>query len=303
MFKDISPFGKLVIALILVFAIGSAFFILGAVLAIPFFNFNFFTDSALLNSAMAENLAVVKYFQILNSLGMFVVPPLVIAKLYSGEIRNYLCLNNKTHIKTYLLTGIATFAALPLIAFSAEVNANLVLPESLQWLEDWMRSTEEYATEVTVALLQMNSFQDFLINLLMIAVIPAFGEELLFRGVFQKILIEWMKKPLVPILITAFFFSAFHMQFLTFLPRFLLGIFLGYLLVWTNTIWVPVLAHFLNNASAVVYYYVADVDIAKDMTHTDEPQFPLFVVLLAIAAFLVLLRFIMKQEAVSRVPD
>jgi membrane protease YdiL (CAAX protease family) len=120
-----------------------------------------------------------------------------------------------------------------------------------------MKDTEEYAGEITERFLAVSTIQGFLVNLFMIALIPAVGEEFLFRGVLQKIFIEWTKNIHWGIIISALLFSTFHLQFYGFLPRLMLGIFFGYLFVWSGSLWLPVLAHFFNNSVAVFFYFIA----------------------------------------------
>ena len=126
----------------------------------------------------------------------------------------------------------------------------------------------------------------------MIAILPALGEELMFRGVIQRILTNWTKNYHWGIWITAFLFSAMHMQFYGFLPRMALGAMFGYLLVWTGTMWVPILAHFVNNAMGVLgYYFIGKGVISKDVEEwgTGTEQLPLAIFSIAIVGFLLFL--------------
>ncbi len=105
----------------------------------------------------------------------------------------------------------------------------------------------------------------FLVNLLMIAILPAIGEEFFFRGILQRLFSEWFKNIHVAIFITAFIFSAIHFQFFGFFPRFLLGLYLGYLFYWSGNLWIPIVVHFINNALVVILAYIsangyADID-------------------------------------------
>ncbi len=56
--------------------------------------------------------------------------------------------------------------------------------------------------------------------------------------------------------VSAILFSALHMQFYGFFPRMLLGAFFGYLLLWSGSLWLPIIAHFVNNCVAVIFYYL-----------------------------------------------
>ena len=70
----------------------------------------------------------------------------------------------------------------------------------------------------------------------------------------QKIFLKWNGKVHLSIWLTALVFSAVHMQFLGFFPRLILGAVLGYMLVWSGSLWLPIVAHFTNNAFAVSCY-------------------------------------------------
>lgn len=119
-----------------------------------------------------------------------------------------------------------------------------------------MKSSEEQAARITEAFLIMTSPSELLFNLFMIALIPAIGEELLFRGIVQNIFSRWLKNNHAAIWLSALLFSAMHMQFYGFIPRLMLGVMLGYLLVWSGNIWWPIIAHFVNNAAAVIFSYL-----------------------------------------------
>ncbi|MBK7853873.1 MAG: CPBP family intramembrane metalloprotease [Bacteroidetes bacterium] len=110
-----------------------------------------------------------------------------------------------------------------------------------------MKDYELKAQKLTEVFLADATPMQFSINILMIAVLPAIGEEFLFRGIFQKLFAQITKHKLLAVIITGALFSAIHLQFYGFIPRFLLGVYFGLLLVWSKSIWLPVLAHFVNN--------------------------------------------------------
>ena len=123
---------------------------------------------------------------------------------------------------------------------------------------------EKTATETIEYILSFNSPTYIVLNVFLMCIIPALGEELFFRGIIQRILSEWTKKNWVSILITAFIFSAIHFQFLTFLPRFFMGIMLGYVFVWSQNILVPIIVHFLHNFfSILIALFTTDLEITE----------------------------------------
>lgn len=151
-----------------------------------------------------------------------------------------------------LLVPLAVLFSQPLITIIANLNLSIRLPEFLSEIETWMKTMETNATEMIQLMIGGNGPFECLFTLFLIAVVPAVGEELLFRGVLQKTLISHIKNYHIAIWISAFVFSFIHLQFFGFFPRLLLGALFGYLFVWTKSIWVPMLAHFINNAIAAI---------------------------------------------------
>jgi membrane protease YdiL (CAAX protease family) len=125
------------------------------------------------------------------------------------------------------------------------------LPSAFSAMETWMKNSEAKAAEMTDVFTKGTTVGVLLLNLFVVAFMAAFSEELFFRGMLQKVLIECFKNKHIGIWIGAIFFSAFHMQFYGFLPRMLMGAYLGYLFVWSGSIWPGMIAHFINNGAAV----------------------------------------------------
>jgi membrane protease YdiL (CAAX protease family) len=137
-----------------------------------------------------------------------------------------------------------------------------------------MRQAEDQAARLTESFLKMDTPGQFFFNIFMIGLLPAVGEELVFRGVIQKIFTQWSRNVHVGIWTSAFIFSAMHMQFYGFLPRMVLGGMLGYMLAWSGSLWLPIAGHFVNNAGAVVFMYlfqhgVTEIDPDKVGTGSD----------------------------------
>ena len=157
-----------------------------------------------------------------------------------------------------MLILLLTFAAAPFINFIGELNMRMVFPEWLSGIEQWMQDAEEKAAELTEAFLKVESIGGLAFNLFMIAFLPAIGEELLFRGVIQRIFTRMTKSHHWGIWISAILFSSLHLQFYGFVPRLLLGVLFGYLLVWSGSLWLPIVGHFLNNTFAVLAMFLID---------------------------------------------
>ncbi len=202
-----------------------------------------------------ENIRYLKFLQTLQGIGMFLVPPFLVAWLIHPKPFDFLRLTKHPKLYSYIATGILLIMALPIINYMVKINALFHLPESFSGIESWMLEKEKAAEKLIGAFLKADNVGTFLFNLFMIAIIPAVGEELTFRGILQPVLSRWCKNQHWGVFITAIAFSAMHMQFYGFLPRFALGMLFGYLLIWSKSLWLPILAHFINNAFAVGVYY------------------------------------------------
>jgi membrane protease YdiL (CAAX protease family) len=161
------------------------------------------------------------------------------------------------------------FCSNALLEWITALNQKMSLPDALHRMEIWIKQKEDEAAELTKNILVMKNYSDLGINLLMIAILPAIGEELFFRGGIQNILTQWFKNHHVAIWVTAILFSSIHLQFYGFFPRMFLGALFGYILVYGKSIWYAILGHFLNNGTAVVMAYVLQKQ-GKSMDEIDN---------------------------------
>jgi hypothetical protein len=201
--------------------------------------------------------------QILGSMGTFIIPALLLSFLFEGDLFSYYKLRNPTGMFPMILVVFMMVSVIPFINYMAEINMKMEIP--IKALDQILRTLEDTAEEMMVAFTATKTIGGLLVNLLMIAVIAAVGEELIFRGLLQRLMIDMVKNVHLAIVITALLFSAFHFQFFSFLPRFVLGLILGYMMFYGRSILYPMLAHFVNNAMGVVYYYFNSRGSADDM--------------------------------------
>ncbi|EOR95912.1 abortive infection protein family [Arcticibacter svalbardensis MN12-7] len=227
-----------------------------------------------LNAEGSKN--IILFMQAWVSIGTFVLPPIALYYYDKHTGIDYLRINTPLSGKLIFLTALIMFIVSPFIEWVIMINQMMHLPSFLQGVEDWMRDKEKELGELTKQILIMKSPVDLLINLLILAIIPAIGEEFLFRGCFQSIFTRITKNQHAGIWITAFLFSAIHVQFLGFFPRMFLGALFGYLFLWGGSIWLAVLAHFINNATAVVGAYVLQMQ-GKPLDSLDNPHTSIFI--------------------------
>lgn len=205
-----------------------------------------------------QSIRALKTLQLLQSLSVFVLPALAAAYLFSNRPAVWLHIDKHPTGKQTLWAVLTILIALPGINLLADLNNRLTLPESMAGIEALLKDLEHQAALLTERFLKADNLWQMLGNLLLIALLPALGEELTFRGVLQGLFTpaDHRGVPHVAIWASAILFSAFHMQFYGFVPRMLLGAMFGYTVCLSGSLWVPVLMHMTNNALAVIASYL-----------------------------------------------
>ncbi len=218
-----------------------------------------------------------KWLQFLQTIGTFLLPAVLGAWIWSREHKPFvwLRLNRGFSWQVALLAVAAMVCAVPGINLLADLNSRVDLPESLDFIEQILRQQEEAAAALTERFLQADNVGVLLVNVGLLALLPALAEEISFRGTLQQIIANsdaaeanHRRLTTVAIWLTAFIFSAIHMQFYGFVPRMLMGAMFGYVFVWTGNLWVPVIMHATNNGLAVIAYYLSGGG-ADDKTWAD----------------------------------
>ena len=225
---------------------------------------------------MAAGDTGMKIAQGLSSIFMFVVPPIVYYYVTRMKHQMYdLGFRKPANPWWLLLIGVVLmFISLPVTNQLTRWNEAMSFGGVFEKLEEYLKMLEETAAATTEKMLNVDTIGGLLLNLLVIALIPAVGEELTFRGVLQQGLMRRVKSPHVAILLSAAIFSFIHFQFYGFLPRMFLGILLGYMFCITRSLWTSIAMHFVNNGTAVVLYYLNNKGIIDiDPEHFGEMQY------------------------------
>ena len=244
-----SAINGILFLLLLVFTGAAVFSFFGFVIAELFLGIPLLSEPGLLdNLSNPELLPALRVMQVLQAFGMLILPSAIYLWITSST--NEIKRSFGAPIRQPVLISVVLFmVALPFINYLSEWNSTWEIPSIIG---DWMKTKELQAGELTGMFLDMPNVGLLIFNLIMIALLPALGEELIFRGIMQRGLYKMSKNPHLAIWIAAVLFSAMHLQFLGFVPRLLMGVSMGYLFYWSGNLWYPIIAHFTNNAMAVV---------------------------------------------------
>ncbi len=259
--------------LLVLLAVGGLFIgglICGVIIVIIYGTSGFSAMMEMSNNMPASTLNSLKFMQMGSSVFGFLIPAIFFARVLVRQPKTYLKVNRHFPLILLLVVFFIMLVSSPLMEMLINLNQKMVLPQFLKGLERWMRNMEDTAGQQTEILLQMKSPLSFIVNLLMIAILPAIAEEFIFRGCFQQIFTGWTRSIHWGVWLSAALFSFIHFQFFGFLPRMLLGVFFGYFAAWSGSIWPGVLGHFLNNGTALVVSYLYQLKLIK--VNPDQQQ-------------------------------
>lgn len=191
--------------------------------------------------------------QMLTTIGAFLLPSLLFAYCQDRQWFNYSAANRRAPQSMVNMVLILSVTLLPVVGVLSAFNQNIMPQEGA--VAEFMRNLEDAADNILSLVTSQRSTWDLICNILIFAVLAGICEEFFFQGALQPLLTKWSRNPHIGILLTALIFSALHFQFYGFIPRFLLGVYLGYLLYWSRSLWLPILAHVLHNALSLLVDY------------------------------------------------
>lgn len=276
------------------------FYIVGVVVAIgitkTFFGIDLqssFFDIVNHPSEYPQGVLALKLNQGIISIAIFIVPAILFSRSINQNPVHFLHLKHKTRIYNYLFIIILIISAIPVASWLLELNQNLHLPNSLKEFETYLRGDEAFSKLQSEAFVRANGIGQLILNILIVAVIPAIAEEIFFRGCLQNFVRMCFYNLHVSVIFTAIIFSAIHGDYFGFLPRFMFGVVLGYAFAYSGNIWVTVLGHFLNNTITILAFYISEKHPEIEY-FKDDYNFPIY--LTAIAAFgVVIVLFAMSK--------
>ncbi|WP_231426644.1 CPBP family intramembrane glutamic endopeptidase [Pedobacter sp. Leaf250] len=288
--EEINPILQLLLLLFYALIGGFVFGLLAVVINLMIYGLGLVSNFDLLISGDPKYITGFKIIQILSSIGTFILPPIALALTMQRKVTDFYSFK-KPQVLLVVLVMIIMVVSMPFMEWTVMFNQKMVLPDFLKGIEQWMKEKEDAAMKITYAMIKVRSNLDFVVNLIMIAVLPAIGEELMFRGGVQRSITKAFNSPHLAIWITAIIFSAIHVQFYGFVPRMLLGAGFGYLYFYGGSIWYAVLGHFINNAYAVcAAFYMQKHNMP--LNKADEPiGFPWYGYLISAIITIALFKF------------
>lgn len=267
----LSTGAKLLVVLMLILLSAVVFSMLAMTFGMLLYDFSVAEVQQVLSSPAGDaQLEFMKFFQGLTSLGMFLAPAWLGAFLFSerpSELMSAERLPYRMPLLLLLVTALSLSGAV-ISDLCYQITLSFDFPESWLPFKEMLDESQRAMEAIYDRLLQMDNFMDFTSVLLVMAIIPAVCEEALFRGLLQPIMQKSVGVHL-GIVATSLIFAVIHQQFYAFLSIFVLGMALGYVRYWSNSLWLSTWMHFVNNGVIVFTVYFFDVSYSET-NNTDE---------------------------------
>ena len=246
----LNPWEKIALFIALCFLSSLLFGLLGASIASPLFGIDVYNYDELTNLGDKVSIRTVKMLNFLFHIGTFILPSILFAKLGAFEPSDYLLTKKRPQGTSILIILLLFFAITVLNDWFAAINAQLDLSFISKELQEEIYYNQAIRDK-SISSFIGSTWKSFGLNIFLLAIIPAIGEELVFRGVLQNLMAKASQKIHLSVWFTAFIFAFIHFQYMDFLPRFFLGAAFGYVVLLTGKIWYSMILHFLNNALAI----------------------------------------------------
>lgn len=286
--QNIPDLGKILIFILLVLLFGAVFSALGLFICIPLFGFS--TGFENLAQEVAGNVKAEILVQIFSAIGAFVVPALVYAKLFEYKPSVFFKANKLPSFKTLIFTFAVFLLANFVLSLLVQLTQLIPFADFDSKFIKTLLETEALTELAFKRFLNFTSPLFFVLVFIMMAVLPALGEELTFRGVFFNLFERSTQNTVFAILFSALIFALIHFQLHNFLAIFFMGVLLAYIYHITQNIWLSIAAHLFNNGMIVILSYISHLGIIEyDFSKNDD--FPLIVSIFGALVFFITLYF------------
>lgn len=173
-------------------------------------------------------------------------------------------------------------------------------------IKNLLDSLNELIEKTFGNLIYADNIVEMILVVITISIIPAICEEVMFRGYIQRSF-EFKFKAHSAALLTAVFFALYHFNPYGLIPLAIIGYYLGFAAYSSQSLFIPMVLHFLNNFFAVVLYFIiGDDELFK--TNVTDPEslntniiYFIILSLLFITTIFLIKNYYQKRKAIEEV--
>jgi len=218
------------------------------------------TDDLIVNDM--NTIRAYKLASVLDQIGTFLIPVILFAKLISKE-PNSMWLFNKVNKQQLMLIIPLLIIVITISNILLLLNHNIDLSFLSPEIKNAINDSQQTIDTIHNAFIGM-SLKSYLLNIFIMAIVPAFCEELVFRGLLQNLLCKWTKNLHLGVFLSAIIFALLHFQFYNFSALLFIGFAFSYIVALTGTIWITIILHFLFNFYSLTNIYLIKIKVISD---------------------------------------
>jgi membrane protease YdiL (CAAX protease family) len=200
-----------------------------------------------------------KILALFDQIGTFLIPSILISLVFKFIQPNYSYPSKKDFIKLGYIFIILIGSTQLLVLISIQIGYDF-FSESIQ---SYLKTQQDFNQNLQEKFIE-NNFRSFSFNVLLLAIIPAIGEELFFRGIIQKIFIGIFKNSLAGIIITSVIFGLLHFQIDNLLAIIFASIIFGLIYESSKNILLTIILHFSFNLFALITMQIIKLDLLSE---------------------------------------
>ena len=272
--------------------LAAGFFILNVIISNYFFSdlsAILFNKNAPVNPQMINEF---KWAQFVSATVSFILPAIFFGYFSSPKAMPYVGIQKHISAIIVVLCVVLLVFIQPFVGWVGNINSKM----NFGSLQKTLQEAEAIYNRALEVFLQMKTPADLLVNLFIMALLPAIGEELFFRGALQKVILRLCKIPWLSILVSSGIFALLHGKFFKIIPIFALGILLGTVYYFTRNLWYTITIHFLNNALGVTAVYFSNRSVTISKFANDNITVPFYTAILSLLLVIAIMYFIKKKS-------
>ena len=200
-----------------------------------------------------------KILALFDQVGTFLLPSIFISLIFKFIQPSYSNPSKQDYLKLSYLFIILIGVTQLLVLISVTIGYDF-FSESIQ---SYLRTQQEFNLKLQERFIE-NNFRSFSFNILLLAIIPAIGEELFFRGIIQKIFIGIFRNSLTGIIITSIIFGLLHFQIDNLLAITFASIIFGIIYERSKNILLTIILHFSFNLFSLITMQLIKLDLLSE---------------------------------------
>ncbi len=215
-----------------------------------------------------NNVNSAKLYMGLVSFGSFILSSIIVISTFRKKLFPFTVLDKPPKLVNVIIGILLLITSIPLVNWLLDINRNIPIPSST--LRQFLEHQEELNNFTYDVILTGNTGIVVLLNIFLVGLLPALGEELFFRGIMLRIFKSLTRNIHLGVWLSAILFATLHIQVFKIVPMILLGALFGYVYYLSGSLWITIIMHFINNSIAVIIDHLEEPHTGGNLMLNDQ---------------------------------